>query len=519
MTATSPMPRRWQPDPWLLIVLGLTILICLPFLRMVYGLGDEAILLNGAERMLHGEIIYKDFFEFLPPGGFILTSWWFAFAGISVLSARILGLLVIAGIASLTYLAIRQLTRSGLFSTMLTIAWVATSQGTLIELSHHWLTTLLSMMAFCAALAGLQYSRRGPWLAFCAGATASAAIAVTPTCGAFAWLAAASLFVRQGPVLILTFLSASVVTPALLLAYLLANHDLAWAYADCIRFTAAHYTSVQGVPFGFWTDRQTYPLFDLFPLAGLLTFFVCIFEGRTCLSDRRLHLCIAFAVAGLIGCFPRPEIVHIDYAAPMAMPLFAYCVVTLARQCRPILVSILRILLTIFYVPSAVSSWHVTNIALHAPPISTPRGTVSFSNDTGAPEMLARVAALPTGARYFFYPYLPYVSFLTAREQVSKYDLFAPGYTLPVQYQDACLSVMQRADYVIIDRRWADPAWVKAIFPAMQNIKPPETQSFEDALKRGFNLVAVDKSFELRHRNAAASTALCTGIAGEIDHG
>jgi hypothetical protein len=179
----------------------------------------------------------------------------------------------------------------------------------------------------------------------------------------------------------------------------------------------------------------------------------------------------------------------------------------------------LRILLTIFYVPSAVSSWHVTNIALHAPPISTPRGTVSFSNDTGAPEMLARVAALPTGARYFFYPYLPYVSFLTAREQVSKYDLFAPGYTLPVQYQDACLSVMQRADYVIIDRRWADPAWVKAIFPAMQNIKPPETQSFEDALKRGFNLVAVDKSFELRHRNAAASTALCTGIAGEIDHG
>jgi hypothetical protein len=519
MTATLPMPRRWQPDPWLLIVSGLTILICLPFLRMVYAPGDEGILLNGAERMRHGETIYKDFFEFLPPGGFILTAWWFAIAGMSVLSARIIGYLIFAGLACSTYLATRQPTRNAPYSAIMTIVFVAASQGPQTQLGHHWLTTCLSMIAFCAALRCLDHPQRGPWLALWAGTVSAAAVIVTPTCGALAWLAAASFFLRQRRLVIFAYLAASTVPPLAVLAYLLNHHDLGWAYADCIGFPAAHYASVQGTSFGFWTDRQTYPLLDLFPLAGFAAFLMCVVRGWTCLRDHRLQLCLAFATAGFIGCFPRPDIVHIGYEVPLGLPLFAYAAAAVAQLCRPGFITALRYVSILLCLPSTLAYLQVAGIALRTPLTPTPRGAISIFGDTGAPEMLARVAALPTGARYFFYPYLPYVSFLTAREQVSKYDLFAPGYTLPVQYQDACLSVMQRADYVIIDRRWADPAWVKAIFPAMQNIKPPETQSFEDALKRGFNLVAVDKSFELRHRNAAASTALCTGIAGEIDHG
>ena len=33
-------------------------------------------------------------------------------------------------------------------------------------------------------------------------------------------------------------------------------------------------------------------------------------------------------------------------------------------------------------------------------------------------------------------------SFLTAREHVSKYDIFVPGYTTPAQYREACQDVM-----------------------------------------------------------------------------
>jgi hypothetical protein len=507
------MTPRWKVDQWLLSVVLLSILMCLPFLRAVYAMTDEGVLLNGAERLLHGEILYKDFFEFLPPGGFVLTAWWFGIAGISVLSARLLGILVIAGIAGLTFLATRQATRNAPLSAMLTMGWVTTSQSTMTQLSHHWLTTLFSMMAFWAALASLRHPQRGRWGTFLAGATEGAAVLVTPTCGALAWLAAASFFLRQGPMEFLVYLATSAAAPAFLLAYLIAHNDLTLAYADCIRFTAAHYASIQGVPFGFGTNPQNYPLFYLFPLTGLLTVLICILNRESCLSDRRLHLCVAFAVAGFIGCFPRPAESNIGFAAPLALPLFAYCAASLAQHCRPIFTAIVLEVLIALCLPSLLAYCFMAHKSLHPPPTPMPRGNISLVGQPGTAEMLERLAAMPPGESYFFYPYMPFMSFLTEREQVSKYDVFIPGYTLPSQYQDTCLSVMQRADWVVIGRQWTAANWKKA-FPAMQNPRPPETQGFEHALDRGFDPVAEAGPYELRHRNSSASIALCTGIAG-----
>jgi hypothetical protein len=504
---------RWKVDLWLLSVVMLSVLMCLPFLRAVNSMGDEGVLLNGAERLLHGEILYKDFFEFLPPGGFVLTAWWFGIAGISVLSARLLGILVIAGIAGLTFLATRQATRNAPLSAVLTIGWVTTSQGPMTQLSHHWLTTMFSMMAFWAALASPQHPQCGRWGAFLSGATAGAAVLVTPTCGALAWLAAASFFLRQGPIELLRYLGASATAPAFLLAYLIAQSNLTLAYADCIRFPVAHYASIQGVPFGYGIGLQTYPLVSLFPAAGLLAVLVCAFNGRNCLSDRRLQLCVVFAVAGFIGCFPRPDESRIGFATPLALPLFAYCVSSLAQHCRPIYAIILRDVLIALCIPSALVYGFLAQAALHTPLTRTPRGDVSLIGQPGMAAMLARLATTPSGDRYFFYPYMPLMSFLTGREQVSKYDLFTPGYTLPSQYQDTCLSVMQHANWIVVDGKWT-PAYWKSLFPAMQNPNPPEAEGFERALDRGFDVVARAGTLELRHRNASTSIALCTGIAG-----
>jgi len=51
-----------------------TIALCLPYLRTFYSLDDEGVLLYGADRMLQGKTLYRDFFEFLPPGGFVITA-------------------------------------------------------------------------------------------------------------------------------------------------------------------------------------------------------------------------------------------------------------------------------------------------------------------------------------------------------------------------------------------------------------------------------------------------------------
>ena len=78
-------------------------LSCLPFLRSVFSLGDEGILLQGADRLLRGERLYRDFFEFLPPGGFLLTAGWFGLTNVSHFSARVLAAFTFVGIACILY--------------------------------------------------------------------------------------------------------------------------------------------------------------------------------------------------------------------------------------------------------------------------------------------------------------------------------------------------------------------------------------------------------------------------------
>src|SRR6202012_1375051 len=77
-------------DIWWLVFVGVaTGLLCAPFLRTVYAVSDEGILLIGADRILRGERIYGDFSAYLPPGGFVMMAAWFGIAGISMLSARV----------------------------------------------------------------------------------------------------------------------------------------------------------------------------------------------------------------------------------------------------------------------------------------------------------------------------------------------------------------------------------------------------------------------------------------------
>ena len=504
---------RW----WLPLVGLIAAALCVPFIRTVY-IGDEGVLLNGAERMLRGSSLYADFFEFLPPGGFILTESWFSIAGVSFASARLLAILTIVGIACFTYLACRQASNNAPLSALLSTWWVVMSQGIWTQLSHHWFTTLFSMIAAWAALANVEHAQR--WLRWplIAGAAAGTAVMVTPHRGALAMLAAMAAFVnprhRAG---LMAYVFGCAIAPASLLAYVVGHHALAAAFDDVVRFTTGRYAAIQSVPFGAGVPDP--PLKYLFPLAALLTLLVCAGDWRTCLRDRLLWPCAAFGVAGFVGCFPRPDTPHIAFAAPLACPLLACCMTRLTERWRPawrryryMIVLVAGVVIG-FCAPSALYFAWISREALRGEIVPTPRGDVAFFRRPGAPELVARIAATPSEDAYFFYPFDSVLSFLAAREQVSKYDLFAPGYTLPSQYQDACISVVRHASWVVIDRRGADPNVLKGWYPAMRDAEPQETKRFEQALVGSFELVAQEGTFELRRRREGISDTVCAGIA------
>jgi hypothetical protein len=509
-------PADWAGLGWLLFVGATVFVLCLPFMRSIFGLGDEGMLLHGAERLLRGERLYVDFFEFLPPGGFLIVAAWLGITGISMLSARLLAILTITGIACFTYLACRQASRHAPASALVAIGWAVMSQGAWTQISHHWFTTLLSVVAAWAALSAAGNPQRRQWQPLVAGLAAGAAVMVTPTRGALVMLAAAAGFAgspRQRTGLI-AFGLASALVPICLLAYVIRQGALAAAFDDVIVFSATRYGSIQSVPFGYFANDQNWPLKYLFPLVGLLTLVVCVRDPLTTLRDRLFRTCVAFALAGFIGCFPRPDVAHIAFAAPLACPLLAYCTSRIIASWPSRYRYALAALAISLGIPSASILSYFAYAALQEELVMTPRGRVTFL-DNGTRELMARIATAPSSDRYFFYPRMAMLPFLTAREHVSKYDLFSPGFTSPSQYQEACISALRNASWLFIDRNWTAPNFVKLrlYYPAMRDTEPPETKRFEQALQTGFELAARDGAFELRRRVKTVDETVCKGIA------
>src|ERR1051326_4140789 len=75
-----------QSLPWLMFV------VCLAYLWVFRRYStlepDEGIVLQGAERILGGQLPYRDFFSFYTPGSFYLVAWLFRIFGDSFTIAR-----------------------------------------------------------------------------------------------------------------------------------------------------------------------------------------------------------------------------------------------------------------------------------------------------------------------------------------------------------------------------------------------------------------------------------------------
>jgi hypothetical protein len=491
---------------WLLLVVFTTLSLCLPFMRSIFWLADEGILLHGAERLLQGRRLYTDFFEILPPGGFAIVTLWFAITGISVWSARMLAILTITGIASFIYLTCRQTSKNPGSSAFVAIGWVALSQGFWTQINYHWFTTLFSMVAAWAAFASIAKPQQR-WEPLIAGLAAGAAAMVVPTRGLLAMLAAVTGFTRQMSKLV-AYSLASVAIPILLLLYVMAQGSFSAAFDDLILFTATRYTSVASVPFAYLTEGA---LKYLFPLVALLTLTTLARDGRTALQDRLFRSCIAFAVAGFIGCFPRPDAPHIAFGVPLICPLLTYCTQRLlASWSRKSLFALAALVISLG-IPAIYEFSYFAYTALHGESVATPRGRVTVLNN-GTRELMARIATTPSSDRYFFYPYMPMLPFLTAREHVSKYDIFIPGYTTSSQYQEACISALQYATWLVIDRSWT-AVTLRRYFPALRDAAPRETTGFESALERAFEFVAREGTFELRRRIDNVNETICVAVA------
>src|SRR5216683_2303336 len=102
-------PEASSQERW--IALLLSVASCL-YLRLFYDYTtlhtDEGIVLQGAQRILQGQVLYRDFFSFYTPGSYYWTALLLRLFGNSILVARA-ALVIYGGVFStLTYLTARR---------------------------------------------------------------------------------------------------------------------------------------------------------------------------------------------------------------------------------------------------------------------------------------------------------------------------------------------------------------------------------------------------------------------------
>jgi len=456
-----------------------------------------------------GKTLYNDFFEFHPPIAFLITQLWLKLTGHSLAGARMLVVLVVAGISFLTCLICLRISRSRPLSAALPFLWALSSQGFWTQINHHWFATFFSLTSFLNLLPDRNQRIHPFFCGFAAGATA---LTTSGRGGLIVFAAFAVILARGNKTDIWKFIGGGASISALVLLYVIANGSLVAAYQDIVIFAATKYSGIESVPFGRAISVQNFAVGLLFPVAAVLAIFAMLQSGLRVLRDHDFTAALAFGIAGLLGSFPRPDAWHLLCAAPLMLPLLSISLVKIPHtrwQTRAAAIALLGLTLA-----SLLGYYRAVKSTIKASPIVTAAGKVRIVGATGEPELLKRIAAIGAGQPFLFYPYDPMLSFLTGHEHVARLDLFLPQRTTPAVYAEACVQTVRRADWVVIDRSWTT-ATFHDVFPAMANPQPPEKAGFEHAIESSFALVGTYGDYELREKKKD-DVRMCAGISAVV---
>jgi len=153
---TQPLERRLA----LLIFVATCAYLCF-FRRYTSIEPDEGIVLQGARRILRGEVLYHDFFSFFTPGSYYFLAVLFKIFGNSFLVGRV-ALVVFGGIYSaVTYLLARRVCSRGSAMFAAGLA-TATTLPYRFEVLHNWDSTLWACLALYCAVR-LMESAKWKW--------------------------------------------------------------------------------------------------------------------------------------------------------------------------------------------------------------------------------------------------------------------------------------------------------------------------------------------------------------------
>ena len=440
----------------------LVLLGCLSYLSVFRRFSsmepDEGIVLQGATRVLAGQIPYRDFFSFYTPGSFYLTAGLFWIFGNSFAVARTSLAVTGALCSTITYPLARRVCSRWI---ALLSAVLATVVGTAFRflVLHNYYSTLFACLAVFAAVKFVE--RRTSGWAFAVSSFTALTFLVEQSkggCLGVGLLAGFLLLRKSLGRLPLRAFAAGLIWPFLITFGYFAAHHATIQMVSSWLWPLHHYTTANHVPYGWqdWSDEKRAIIFGtgptvarvvkviavspgfIVPVLPLIAVALLFYWAKRFRTRREFDaeagyyviMCSAFTGLLLSVVMARSDILHFLYLAPLWYVVLAWI---LGAPARSSLLSRIRPML-ILYVATAfgILSFAVLLATTGAHTrLETRRGIVVTSDrDTVIPYLQAHSRP---GDAILIYPYLPLYNYLTATRSPSGLDFFQPGMNTDAQ--------------------------------------------------------------------------------------
>jgi 4-amino-4-deoxy-L-arabinose transferase-like glycosyltransferase len=448
---------------------------------------DEGIVLQGAERIMAGQIPYRDFFSFYTPGSYYLLAGLFRIFGDSFAVARI-SLAAVGAICSVvTYVLARRVCSPGIAVFAAVLATTAGAAFRFLVL-HNPYSTLGCCLCLYAALRLLE-THKASW-SFAVGSLASITFLIEQSKGAGLVLGLALGIVtlrvvnRTFPLRKSALIASAIGVfwpMAITFGYFGAHHATNLMVQSWL-WPLQHYTQANHVPYGYqnWSDQSRDAIFHQGPFwvrvikifivlpnlllpvlpliaIGLLGYWIVRIRGGSCSSSEgTYYVTMCSVLSGLLVSvvIVRADILHFMYLAPLWYVVLAW--ILGARVVRSELLIAVRVPLVAFTAASfGLLSMAVLFAATGARNhVQTRRGVIATGGtETGIDYIQSRVA--PKG-QLMIYPYLPLYNYLTDTRSPIRFDYFQPGMNTPEQAQEIISSLVASKAPVLFEPAFAE---------------------------------------------------------------
>lgn len=436
---------------------------------------DEGITLQGAQRILDGQVMYRDFFYFCTPGSYYFLALLFRVFGDSINVART-WLAVEGGFfAVLTYVIARRVCAR--WSTLLTACLVTiVALPSAFFVLHNWDSTLWACLTLYFAVWFLQEPHWGWGLAMGSCCSITALFEQSKGGGLLLGLAAGFVILelcRQRiwrRTYVVAALGGLVWPLAAAFFYFAAKHSLVPMVRDLF-FPFRHFYTVGVVPYGYLTWGRALSSGSFFQKAlisflSIPYFVICalpIFGVGiliyTALRIRRMrgvetgrwpyYVLMSACTTGLLLSViaTRKDVDHFVMIGPIFVLILAWFLdgsdfrLNMLGGVMPLVV----VTVTFAFLLVGLTRLLIANSLV---PHETRKGPVNVSRkDTALDYLLVHTRE---GEEIFVYPYNPAYYYLTGTSNPTRYDFLHPGLNSPAQVKEVLKALATRRPRIVV---------------------------------------------------------------------